>query len=110
MINLVFSSPALSNTLTSCCLREDLGHGSDHFHIKSSFMFSPQVFLLVPRPMWRKADKAALSLKASELDLLPRCYKNCEDIDAGVDRLVRWIKETVAQHIPLLKPVSFAVS
>jgi hypothetical protein len=51
-------------------------------------------------PLWRKADKTALSLRAREQNLLPRNYKNCEDIDAGVDRLVRWIKEAVTQHIP----------
>jgi hypothetical protein len=32
---------------------------------------------------------AALSLKSRELDLLLRNCKYCEDIDAGVDRLVR---------------------
>ncbi len=51
-----------------------------------------------------------LSLKASKLDLLPRSYKNSKEIDAGVDRLVRWIKESVAQHIPLSKPVFIFVS
>ncbi len=40
---------------------------------------------------------------------MPRNYKICDDIDAGVERLVRWIKEAVAQHIPLSKPVSFSV-
>jgi hypothetical protein len=39
--------------------------------------------------MWKKADKAALSQRARKMDLLPRNYENCEDIDAGVDRLVR---------------------
>jgi hypothetical protein len=72
MIDLVFSSPALSNTLTACCLREDLDHGSDHFPIETSFLFSPHVSPHIPKPLWRKANKAALSLKAMELDLLPR--------------------------------------
>jgi hypothetical protein len=55
----------------------------------------PQFFILsmspphVPKPLLRKADKAALSLRARELDLLPSNDKNCEDVDAGVDRLVR---------------------
>jgi hypothetical protein len=44
----------------------------------------------------RNADKAALSQNAWELDLLPRNYENCKDIDAGVDRLVGCIKEAVA--------------
>ncbi len=91
-------------------MREDLDHGSDHFPIETSFLFSPHVSPHVPKPLWRKANKAALSLKATELDLLLRNYKNCEDIDAGVDRLVRWIKEAVAQHIPLSKPASFSFS
>jgi hypothetical protein len=60
--------------------------------------------------LWRKADIAAQSLKSRELDLMSRNYESCEEIDAGVDRLVRWIKEAVAQHIPLSKPVSFSVS
>jgi hypothetical protein len=55
------------------------------------------------------ADKAALSLRAKELDLFPNCFENCDDIDTGVDRLVRWIKEAVAQHIPLSKPTSLSV-
>ncbi len=64
----------------------------------------------IPKPLWRKADKAALPLKARELDLLPRSYENLEDIDAGVYRLVRWIKEAVIQPMPLLKPVFFSIS
>jgi hypothetical protein len=107
MIDLVFSSPALSNTLIACCLRKDLDHGSDHFPIETSFMFTPHVSPHIPKPLWRKANKDVLSSKATELDLPPRNYENCEDIDAGVDRLVRWIKEAVAQHIPLSKPAFF---
>jgi hypothetical protein len=91
-------------------LREKLDLGSDHYPIESSFLCSLHVSPQVPKPLWRKADKAALSLRARELDLLPRNHENCEDIDAGVDSLVRWIKEAVAQHIPLSKPVSFSVS
>jgi hypothetical protein len=51
-----------------------------------------------------------LSLKARELDLLPRNYKSCEDLDLGVNRLMRLIKEAVAQNILILQPVSFSVS
>jgi hypothetical protein len=100
----------LINILTACRLREDLDHGSDDYPIETSFLFSPHVSPPLLKPLWKKADKAALSLRAKELDLLPRIYENCEDIDAGVDRLVRWIKEVVAQYIPLSKPVSFSVS
>ncbi len=50
-----------------------------------------------------------LALKARELDLMPRDYDNCKDIDEGGERLIRWLKEAVAQHIPLSKPVSFSV-
>jgi hypothetical protein len=52
----------------------------------------------------------ALSVRARELDLMPRGYKNIQDIDAGVDRLVRCIKDAVAQHVPLSTPSSFPVS
>jgi hypothetical protein len=90
-------------------LREDLDHGSDHHPIETSFLFSTPVYPHVPKPLWRKADKAPLSLRARELDQLPRNYKYREDIDAGVNRFVRWIKEAVAQHIPLSKPLSFSV-
>jgi hypothetical protein len=55
------------------------------------------------------ADKAALSLRARELDLFLRCFEDCKDIDTGVNRLVRWIKEAVTQNIPLSKPASFSV-
>ncbi len=97
------------NKLTVCRLREDLDNGSDHYPSETSLSISPQVSPHVTKPLWRKADKAVLSQRARELDLLPRNYDNCEDIDAGVERLVRWIKESVAQHIPLSKPVSFFV-
>jgi hypothetical protein len=90
-------------------LREDLEHRSEHYRIETSFMFSPKVSPHVPKPLWRKADKAVLSQRARELDLLPRSDENCKDIDTGMDRLVRWIKEAVAQHIPFSKPVSFSV-
>ncbi len=60
-------------------------------------------------PCERKAAKVALSMSAGELDLFPRTYRKCEDIVAGVDRLVRWIKQVVAQHIPLSKPVLYSV-
>jgi hypothetical protein len=55
------------------------------------------------------ADKAAISLKARKLDLFPRRFENCENIDVGVNRLVRWIKEAVVQHILLSKPAAFSV-
>jgi hypothetical protein len=55
-IDLVFSSSSLSNTLTACCSREDLDHGSDHYHIESSFLFSPHTVPHVPKPLWRKAE------------------------------------------------------
>jgi hypothetical protein len=77
------------NTLTACRRREDLDHGSDHYPIKTSLLFSPHVSPPLPKPLWRKANRAVLFLRARELDLLPRNYENCKDIDAGVDRLVR---------------------
>jgi hypothetical protein len=88
-IDLVFSSFDMMNSLTACHLREDLDHESDHYPIETSFLFSPHVSPHAPRPLWRKADKAALSQRARELDILPRNYENCKDIDAGVDKLVR---------------------
>ncbi len=51
----------------------------------------------------------ALSLRTQELDLFPRHFASCEDIDAGVDRLLKWIKEAVAQHVPLSKPAPISV-
>ncbi len=51
-----------------------------------------------------------LSQKSIELDLLPTNYEICEHIDAGVKRLVRWIKEVVAQHNTLSKSIIFSVS
>jgi hypothetical protein len=70
-------------------------------------MFSPLTFLHVP--LWRKVDKMVLSLSLRELDLFPRTFQNCKDIDVEVDRLVRWIKETVAQHILFSKLTPFSV-
>jgi hypothetical protein len=75
--------------------------------LKTSFLFSPNIFTHAPRPLLRKADKARWSLRAKELDLLPRDYVNCKDIDAEVNRLVRLIEEAVAQHIPLSKSPRF---
>jgi hypothetical protein len=49
-IDLVFSSSDLMNTLTACRLREDLDHGSDHYSIKTTFLFSPHVSPHVPSP------------------------------------------------------------
>jgi hypothetical protein len=37
------------------------------------------------------AVKGVLSVSARELDLVYRYFENFEDIDRGVDRLVRWI-------------------
>jgi hypothetical protein len=91
-------------------LREDLDHGFDHYPIETSFIFSPHVSPHFIKPLWRKADTAALSLKSRELDFLPRYYKSFNDIDACVERLVRWIKEMVALHIPLSKPVCLSDS
>jgi hypothetical protein len=48
-------------------------------------------------------------LKARELDQLSRNYKSCKGIDAGDERLVRWIKEVKAQHVLFSKPVSFSI-
>jgi hypothetical protein len=110
MIDLVFSSSHLANSFTGCCSREDLDHGSDHFPIETAFSFSPLVFAFIPKPPWRKANRAALALRARELDFMPNNYTNCEHVHKGVEILVRWIIEAVAQHIPLSKPVSFSVT
>jgi hypothetical protein len=74
-IDLAFSSFDLSNTLTVCHGGADLYHESDHFPIYTLFVFSLHLSLNVPKPLWRKADKAELSLRARELNLLPRNYK-----------------------------------
>jgi hypothetical protein len=108
-INLVFSSLSLSHTLTACRLREDLDHGSDHYHIGSSFLFSPHLIPHVLKPLEKKADRVSLSLSARELDLFQLNFETSKDIDTGVDKLVKWIKEVVAQHIPLLKPTPFSI-
>ncbi len=70
-------------------MRKDLDHGSDHYPIETSFLFSPHVSPHTPKFLSRKAKKAALSERARELDLMPGNYENCKDVDAGVDRLVR---------------------
>ncbi len=70
-IDLVFSTSPPSHTLTKCYTREDLDHRSDHYPIKSSFLFSPLTQYHIPKPLWRKADKAAQSICARELDLFP---------------------------------------
>jgi hypothetical protein len=71
----------LSNTLTACCSREDIDHGSDYFPIETTFSFTPLVSHFVPKPQWRKVDKVTLTVRAREHDLMPRNYKNCKDID-----------------------------
>jgi hypothetical protein len=58
----------------------------------------------------RKAKMVALALKAREPYLLPRNHKNCEDSNAGVEKLVRWMKEVIAQHVLLSKHVSVSIS
>jgi hypothetical protein len=50
------------------------------------------------------ADKAVLSLTARKHELFHNWFENCNNIDTGVDRLARWIKEAVAQHIYMSKP------
>jgi hypothetical protein len=81
-IDLVFSSSSLSQTLTACRSREDLDHGSDNYPSKSSFLFSSHKASHLPKPLWKKAHKVALSQSARELDFLPRTYEKCEDIDS----------------------------
>ncbi len=108
-IDPVFSSSSLSHTLTACRSSEDQDHWSGQYPIGSSLLFSPHSSPPVPKPLWKMADKAAISLKARKLDLFPRRFENCENIDVGVNRLVRWIKEAVVQHILLSKPAAFSV-
>jgi endonuclease/exonuclease/phosphatase family metal-dependent hydrolase len=48
-LDLVFSSSVLLNSLTACCLIEDLDHGSDHYPIETLFLFSPHVSPHVPK-------------------------------------------------------------
>jgi hypothetical protein len=48
-------------------------------------------------------------MSAQELNLFPKHFQGCEDIDAGVKRLVKWIKEAVAQDVPLSKLAPFSV-
>jgi hypothetical protein len=73
---LVFTSSSLSHTLTVCRSRKDLDHGLDHYPITSCFMFSPLTTAYVPKPLLRKANRAALFLCAKELDIVPIHYQN----------------------------------
>jgi endonuclease/exonuclease/phosphatase family metal-dependent hydrolase len=50
-IDIVFSSPSPSHTLTACCSREVLDHGSDHYPIESSVLFTPHTYAHVSRPL-----------------------------------------------------------
>ncbi len=50
-----------------------------------------------------------LSLSAWELNLFIKHIQSCADIDAEVEKLVKWIKKAVAQHVPLSKPAPFSV-
>ncbi len=49
-----------------------------------------------------------LSLSTRELDLSPIHFQSCKNIDEVVDMLVKWIKEAVAQHVPLSKLAPFS--
>jgi hypothetical protein len=105
--DLVFSSSSLSYTLTYCCSRNDLDYRSEHFPMESSLVFSSHRASHVIKPLWKKADKVVLTQGSRELDFFLRNIENSKDIDAGVDRLVRWIKEAMAQYILFSKPVPF---
>jgi hypothetical protein len=56
-----------------------------------------------------KAYKIALSLCTRKLDLFPRHFQNSEDIDTRVDKFEGWIKEAIANHIPMSKPLPLSV-
>ncbi len=43
-------------------------------------------------------------MRTSELDLLVRHFENCKVMDAWVNRLVKLMKETKAQHNLVSKP------
>jgi hypothetical protein len=47
----VSSSSDLMNTLTACCLRDDLDHESDYKSIQTSFLFSPHASSHVLKPL-----------------------------------------------------------
>jgi hypothetical protein len=95
-IDLAFYLSSLSHSLTACCSGKSLDYGSEHYPIGSTLLFSPHISLHVLKDLWRKADNVALSLSVQELDLFPRHFQSCENIDAAVDMLVKWIKEAVA--------------
>jgi hypothetical protein len=88
-------------------LREDLDLRSDHYFIETSFFFSFLALPHTPKPLWKDANKVALALRARKPDLLPRNYAYCNDIVAGVARLVRWIEDAVAQHVFFIKACLF---
>jgi hypothetical protein len=98
-IDLAFSSTDLIHTLTICRLREDLDHWLDYYPNETTLFLSCHVVPHTPTPVLKMADKFRLSFKVRELEQLPRAFKNCHDNDAGVDRLMRWIKVAMAQFI-----------
>ncbi len=74
MIDLVFYTIDLMNTLTICRLREDLDDGFYLYPIGVLVLSFPQILPHVPKLQWKKADRAAMFLRGRELDLLPRDY------------------------------------
>jgi endonuclease/exonuclease/phosphatase family metal-dependent hydrolase len=63
-IDVVYSSTDLVNTLATCRLKEDLDHGLDHYPLETTFLFYSHVCPHTPKPLWKKADKVGLYLKA----------------------------------------------
>jgi hypothetical protein len=57
MLDLVFSSAHLPNSLTASCSIKEIDHGSYYFPVETSFLFSPQVSPYVLKLLRRKADK-----------------------------------------------------
>jgi exonuclease III len=113
-IDLIFTTPQLTERLQKCRIAPELQFGSDHLPILSEFDIESAIEeeQLTRRRAWKSADTEAIKIKARGLNLSLSEFEagartallTPEQIDSYIQRLLQGLQEIVQHTVPWARP------
>ena len=103
MIDLIFISESLEQSLYRCSAAAQLDHGSDHLPILTEFSLDPMHKIIREKWAWHKMDDQAVQAEAEKL-WIPTAFTSQEEIDSYAQYLVDFTVTTADLTTPRIKP------
>ena len=105
-IDLIFTSPKLTEAVVSCRVRPDLQVGSDHLPVYTELDLTAEETVVVHRRAWKTAKQEAVRAALRELayTLRPNRLETEVDVDEHVKEIMAGLEAVVDKTVPWAKP------